>query len=138
MVISVFFAVISAGILVPVYADEVAVRIMRSTFFSEQGRILTLMPQCGSDLGLAVPWSWFPAAIATSLLVSNLPLFGIRVAGLATAVLWIASLAIVVRILVHNRGQQLPWLSAMLTILGVGVLPLTLVLARSEQWLLLF
>ncbi len=136
-VIAVFLAVILAGILVPVYADEVALRIMRSTFFSEQGRILTLLPQCGSDLGLALPWSLFPAAIGTSLLVSNLPPFGIRLAGLATAVLWLALLVIVVRTLVPNGKNQLRWLSAMLAVLGVGVLPLTLVLARSEQWLLL-
>lgn len=137
-VIAIFLVVISVGVLVPIYADEVAVRIMRSTFFSEQGHILTLMPQCGSDLGLAIPWSWIPAAIGASLLVSNLPPFGIRVTGLATAVLWIASLAMVVRILIQNRMHQRRWLSAMLAILGVGVLPLTLVLARSEQWLLLF
>jgi hypothetical protein len=56
---------------------------------------------------------------------------------LATAVLWIASLVIAVRILLPNRMDQLRWLSAMLAILGLGVLPLTLVLARSEQWLLL-
>lgn len=136
-VIAVLLAVVSAGMLVPVYADEVAVRIMRSTFFSEQGRILTLMPQCSTDLGLAVPWSWFPAAIGASLFISNLSPFGMRLAGLATAVLWLASLAILVRTLVPNRKYQLRWLSVMLAILGVGVLPLTLVLARSEQWLLL-
>ena len=138
LVIVVFFGVISAGILVPVYADEVALRMMRSTFFSEHGRNLTLLPQCSSELGFSIPLSWFPAAIGTSLLASILTPLGIRVAGVATAVLWIFSLAVVVRMLIPNRNQQLSWLATMLAILGVGVLPLTLVLARSEQWLLLF
>ena len=136
-VIVIVLAVILAGILVPVYADEVGLRIMRSTFFSERGRILSLMPQCRSDVGLTIPWSWIPAAIGSSLLMSNLSPIGIRVAGLATAVLWIASLVIAVRILIPKRMDQLRWISAILAILGLGVLPLTLVLARSEQWLLL-
>ena len=137
VVIVVFFVVISTGILVPIYADEVAFRIMRSTFFTEHGRLLTLMPQCGSDLGFPIVWSWFPAAIGFSLIFSDLSPFGIRVAGLVTAIIWLASLTIVARILIPNKRHQLRWLSAMLATLGVGVLPLTLVLARSEQWLLL-
>lgn len=136
LVIAAFVAILMIGLLVPIYADEVAFRMMRAGFFSEGQRVLTLLPQCHPDLALPIPLSMFPAAFSVSLIVSGLPPIGVRIAGLSTAFVWVCLLALLIRFLLIERQSQSSWLSGILAILGLGVLPLTLILARSEQWLL--
>jgi hypothetical protein len=138
LVILIFFLILLVGVIVPIYADEVALRMMKLGFFSQDQRMLTLLPQCHSNLGYPIPWSWFPAAIGTALLFGDMHPMGIRMLGISIALVWLSLLVFLLVSLVSGRQRQISWLSAALATLGVGVLPLFLVFSRPEQWLLLF
>lgn len=132
-----FATVLLSGLLVPVYADEVALQMMRTVFFSEAHRVLTLMPQCGPDLGITVPYSLYPAAALADLIFGGLPPIAIRFVGVITAFVWSFLLIALVFLLFATDRNRMYLISGSLSILGLGVLPWTLVLARPEQWLLL-
>jgi len=135
----VFSLVISLGLglFVPLYTDEVATKFVQARFFAEEGKMLSLFPQCASGFILDTPISWYPAALIYSFLYSNLGPLGIRVAGVTTAFIWLGLLSYWAVMTIPGRQDRIRLLAAIAAVLGLGVLPFTLVLARAEQWLVL-
>ncbi len=99
--------------------------------------MLSLFPQCASGFILDTPISWYPAALIYSFLYSNLGPLGIRLAGVTTAYIWLGLLSYWAIVTIPVRQDRIRLLAAIAAVLGLGVLPFTLVLARAEQWLVL-
>jgi hypothetical protein len=137
IVIFLFIFIIIAGLLVPIYADEVSTKITQATIFDEEWRLRTLIPQCLPDLTIEPPITWVPAAVFYNIAYFWLSPLGIRVASVLTALTWVAMFAKAVCIFVEDKFARFYIGAILAAIAGLGVLPLTFVLARSEQWLLL-
>jgi hypothetical protein len=137
LVIVSFVILLGLGLLVPVYTDEVATKLVRARFFAEEGKMLSLFPQCASGFILDTPISWYPAAAIYSILYSNLWPLGLRISGVVTAFIWLALLSYWVVLTIPARSDRVRVLGVIAAVFGLGVLPLTLVLARAEQWLIL-
>lgn len=130
-------AAIGLGILVPVYVDEVATKLVQARFLADRGQMLSLFPQCSSGFVLETPASWYPAALVFALLYGGLQPLGLRVAGVLLFVVWFAVFVGWVFLMAPDARQRLRSVAGMAAILGLGVLPLSLILARPEQWLIL-
>ena len=137
IIIVVFLVVLGLGVFVPIYADEVSTKMTQATVFAEGGRLLTLIPQCVPKLTLELPLSWYPAAVLYQMIYYGQGPLAIRLTALVTAFSWLALLALGVKWVVPLRKYRIRLLAAMAAVVGLGVVPFTLVLARSEQWLLL-
>lgn len=132
-----FVATISLGIIVPIYVDEVATKLVQARFLAEGGQMLSLFPQCSAGFILDTPLTWYPAALVFAGLYGHLQPLGIRIAGLAVFAAWLAVFTGWIFLASTDARQRLRAVAGMAAILGLGVLPLTMVLARPEQWLLL-
>lgn len=132
-----FIAVTGLGVLVPLYVDEVATKLVQARFLAERGQMLSLFPQCASGFILDTPLTWYPAALAFSLLYGELQPVGLRIAGTAVFLAWIAVFAAWLFLTIPVARLRLHAMAGMAGILGLGVLPLTMVLARPEQWVVL-
>lgn len=132
-----FAAAIGMGFLVPVYVDEIATKLVQARFLAEGGQMLSLFPQCSSGFILQTPTSWYPAALVFALLYGELQPLGLRVAGVLLFLGWFAVFVGWVFLMTPDARQRLRTVAVMTAILGLGVLPLTLILARPEQWLVL-
>jgi hypothetical protein len=124
--------VASTALLVPLYSDEIAMQMARSRFFVEGGHLLNLLPQC-RDLRLPVPLSWYPGAAVNAVLYAGAGELGLRFRGIALCLGWLSILW-----MWAGRHPQtlLPGLSFQAFVLSLnllGVVPLVLILARSEQ-----
>ena len=130
-------ATFMAGILVPVYTDEMALQMARSRLFAEGGELIKLLPQCDYSLLAQVPLTWYPAAIVNAILYFGWSSAGLRILGIALGLAWLA-----VSWTWAGRHPQhlLPrrWFQALILSFSLlGVLPFVLVMARSEQLLAL-
>lgn len=132
-----FMAAVALGLLVPVYVDEVATKLVQARFLAEGGQMLSLFPQCTSGFILDTPLTWYPAAVVFSLLYGHLQPVGLRIAGIAILLAWVAAVVGWVYLTIPDARGRLHSLAGMAGILSFGVLPLTMVLARAEQFLLL-
>jgi len=136
-VVLVFVALIVSGLLVPIYADEVSTKMTQATVFLNDGRMLTAIPQCLPELTMRIPASWYPAAAIYQLIFRDLNPLMIRVSGVIFAILFVFVVALGLRRVVPGNLPYWPLLAGFVAVLGLGVLPFTLVLSRSEQWFLL-
>lgn len=137
MVVLVFVALIVSGLLLPIYADEVSTKMTQATVFLNNGRMLTAIPQCLPELTIRIPASWYPAAAIYQGLYSGLSPLLIRVSGVIFALLFVFAAALGLWRVVPGNLPYWPLLAGFVAVLGLGVLPFTLVLSRSEQWFLL-
>lgn len=137
IIVLTFFALIISGMLVPIYADEVSTKMTQATVFENGGSMLTAIPQCFPELTMRIPITWYPAAGIYQLLYSGVGPLMIRVSGIAIALLFVGIAAFGIKRLAPAGPAYASLLAGFTAILGLGVLPLTLVLSRSEQWLLL-
>lgn len=135
LVVLSLLALLGVGLFVPLYSDEVATKFVQARYLAEGGQMITLFPQCGAGLARPTPLSWHPAALLFDLMYGHLTPLGLRIAGAALALAWLGVLAAWLSQAVSG-ARLLAWAAAAAT-LGLGVLPLTLVLTRPEQWLLL-
>jgi len=136
-VVLLFLALIVSGLLVPIYADEVSTKMTQATVFLNDGRMLTAIPQCLPELTMRIPASWYPAAAIYQLTYHDLSPLMIRVSGVILALLFVFMAALGLKRVVPENLSYGPLLAGFVAVLGLGVLPLTLVLSRSEQWFLL-
>jgi hypothetical protein len=137
IVLFVWVAVIATTILVPLYSDEIATKMMQAAAIANGWKFNTLYPECHSDFLLNIPVSMRPAAFAYGVLYAKATPLGIRISSVVTALCWGALLALAVRWVYPHRRMYLPALAIVAAVTGLGVLPLTLGLARAEQWLAL-
>ena len=137
LILIVFSAVVVSGVFVPIYADEVSTKMTQATVFANSGRMLTAIPQCIPDLTMPIPVSWYPAAAIYQLLYNGLSPLMIRVSGVVMALLYVSTTALGLKRVLSGQLPCRQILAGFAAVLGLGVVPLTLVLSRSEQWLLL-
>ncbi|MES2181595.1 MAG: hypothetical protein V4493_05810, partial [Pseudomonadota bacterium] len=110
--------------------------MMLARFFAEGAKIVTVFPQCGASFIVDTPFSFYPAAIAYSFLYAGLWPLGIRIAGVAMAFVWVALTYWWIVRTIHIRQYRIYLLATIAAIFGFGVLPFLMILARSEQWLI--
>ena len=137
IVIISFLIVLTFGIFIPIYADEVSTKMTQATVLVGDWKMHTLIPQCRADFALEIPISWYPAATIYHLLYSGVSPLGIRIISLATTFSWLALIAFWAKWTFPIRQDRIRTLAAMAAVVGLGVLPFTIILSRSEQWLLL-
>lgn len=126
-----FFLVLAAGIFVPVYSDEVAIKFIYSRFFLEGAQKVSLFPQCGDSIGDELSWLFYPAAITLSIIYQDLQTLGIRLSGLIFCFSWFGLLAYW-----SYRQKKANWSARYALIISfsaLGVLPFLWVLSRTEQ-----
>ena len=137
-VVIIFFLVIMVmGVFVPIYADEVSTKMTQATVVAMGWKMHTLVPQCGAELAIKIPVSWYPAAALYQLLYSGISPLGIRIIALATTFSWLALIVFWWKWSFPVHQNRIRLLAAIVSAVGLGVLPFTMILARSEQWLLL-
>lgn len=124
------------GVLIPIYSDEIAIQMARARFFVEGGALLNLAPQCRS-LVAVIPVSWYPGAVFNAILYSGAGDLGLRIRGMAVCAGWLSLMWVWAgrhpQTLIPRRSFQ----SFIISLNMLGVLPFVLVLARSEQLLVL-
>ncbi len=133
----VFLGIVGVGIFVPLYGDETAGKLMRGMFIADGWRFNTLVPQCGPDFLRKVPGLLLPGALAYDFAYSHATPLGIRIGGMIVDICAIGLFGVAVKSFAHAKQIRLPWIAAVICFIGLGVLPLTLVMARGEQVLLL-
>lgn len=127
--------VLISGVLLPVYSDEVVTKFNTARFFLENGRMVSLYPQCSTTVGHGVAWVFFPAAILISSIYGHLEPLGIRISGVVLALTWFALLAYW-----SYKQAEDAWVIrfTLLAAFGsLGVVPYLWVLSRPEQFMLL-
>lgn len=129
--------ILCVSVFVPVYGDEVATRIMRGMFFVNGWQFNSMLPQCSPDYLRPVPVSLLPAAMLYNFIYAASTPLGLRLTGLAIELGWLSATLLTIRSVFHTSQR---WRTAVIwlaCIVGLGVLPLTLSMARGEQMLLL-
>jgi len=134
--VAIFCAVLAAGVVVPVYADEAAGVLMRGMFLTNGWRLNTLMPQCGPGFLQPVPWLHLPGALASDLIMHAAAPLGVRGRGMLIGLAWLGMTVVVFRALIRSNVLRTWILAGFVAVLGLGVLPLTLVMMRGEQMML--
>lgn len=129
--------VLCFGLLVPIYSDEVAIHMVKARFLLEGGQIITLLPQCETSVTTQVPLTWYPAALLYSFVYALPGGLGLRLTGIALGLSYLSLLWFWVGKLFQNTNSRNVFRALIIAINGLGVLPLILTLARSEQVLVL-
>lgn len=137
LVALIFFGLILVGMMVPLYSDESAVKLMQASVITNDGRLVALTPQCNSGLTLPIPASWYPAAGIYQLIFQDRSPLMVRTSGVVVALSFVLLVALGLKRFVSNRLPYEYVLVGWVASLGVGIIPLTLILSRSEQWMLL-
>ena len=129
-------ATFAVATMIPIYSDEIAIQMALARFFLEGGALLNLYPQC-RPLQTFIPASLYPGAAFNAVLYSGAGELGLRIRGVGICVAWLFLVWTWARrhpqTLIPVRSFQVLALSFNL----LGVLPFVLVLARSEQLLVL-
>ena len=129
-------ATFAAGMLVPIYTDEVGWRAQLSRSPFDGGVDRELADQCGPNTDLAAPWfmqpmrhatAWVEAAVADPR--------AIRLLGVLLACVLLVLLVAIAR--TAGRAQAHTGLAIVLALLGLGTSPFLLVWSRPEQPILL-
>ena len=129
--------VLCFGLLVPIYSDEVAIHMSRARFFLEGGQLVTLLPKCDTSPTTQVPLTWYPAAILYGFVYALPGGLGLRLTGIGLGLIYLSLLWFWVGKLFRDEKWRNIFRTLIIAINCLGVLPLILILARSEQILVL-
>ena len=130
-------AMLAFGLLLPVYSDEIAWRFHERAAL-DGGYDVWLNDICGAQTIARAPWFMMPARwfSATMNLALPSPLF-VRIEGVVCALAWLALLWRLTGRVVGEPATRNAARTLALALLGLGVLPLLLVMSRPEQALIL-
>jgi hypothetical protein len=137
LVIVVFAATLALGALVPLYVDEMATKLIQARLFADGTTMASLFPQCASGFALDLPLAWYPAALVHAVVYSGSTPLGFRLTGVTLALAWLALFASCAMPAIAGPQGRLRCVAGLVAVLSLGVLPLTLVISRPEQWLML-
>ncbi|MFC4296737.1 hypothetical protein ACFO0J_01625 [Castellaniella hirudinis] len=137
LVLGVFVALLIAGSRLPLYSDEVVTKWIHARFFELGGISSSLLPQCQTAFSSPLPWAYYPGATFFSVLYGSLSPLGLRLTGVALALVIVAGFSFWVWSSTRNVRGALRLLSPLVVLLTLGVLPFIWVMARPEQWLTL-
>jgi hypothetical protein len=120
------------GLLVPIYTDEIASTLQLARPFADGARSFTLFPQCESSWQSPLPLVWYPAAGLYYLVFDHLGPLGYRISSMVVSGAWLAAAAIAIARTTKVSTGRVHRVATFLAPHAVGVVPLTLVTARSE------
>lgn len=124
-----------SGIFLPIYSDEVVTKFKIARFFLEEGKMLSFYPQCTTTVGHDVALVFYPAAILISAIYAYLDPLGLRISGIALALIWFALLAY--WCFRQSKDRWIGRFTLLSAFASLGVLPYLWVMARPEQFMLL-
>ncbi|WP_244858235.1 hypothetical protein [Pseudomonas sp. PP3] len=131
----VFICALLSGIFLPIYSDEVVTKFKIARFFLEEGQMLSFFPQCTTTVGHEVAWVFYPAAALISSIYAYLGPLGLRISGIALALIWFALLAY--WCLRQSKNSWSGHFTLLAALGSLGVLPYLWVLSRPEQFMFL-
>lgn len=137
IVLCLFGATFALSLFVPIYTDEITIKITRVQVLLDGFELTSLFPQCVPAVSLHVPWSWIPGAFIDWGIYGNAtePIF-LRIIGMSTFFVWLGMLAWFTRRKMKAEISSLHIFAGLSSFVTLGVLPFLLVLNRSEQPLL--
>lgn len=130
-----FLLLLTVWLVLPVYSDEVVTKFNTSNFFSQNGKYIGLFPQCYSSTPQQIPWIFHPSSILMSFAYGFLDVLGLKIIGILIAC---ACLTMIAMLLKNRSGSR--WIDGyflLVPYLFLGVVPLTLLMSRPEQVLVL-
>jgi hypothetical protein len=132
-----FLVCLVAGLLVPIYTDEINWRLhLRAAI--DGGIDIAASDLCGPNTFARAPWlmmpvRWFSATINQAFAT---PLF-VRLSGVGCALLFAALAWVTTGKMTHDRERRANVQALVFALLGLGFLPFLLVLSRAEQPIIL-
>ncbi|WP_156905335.1 hypothetical protein [Chitinibacter tainanensis] len=138
VVVGLFCCALILGVLVPIYSDEIAVHLSHARFFFDGFVITGLFPQCGDATWLRTPrWFEYPAILLYPLFYPSGNALHLRIAGIVWALVTIYIFWFLCGKFAATLKSRVGLFAFAISICALGPLPYVLVLARSEQVLLL-
>jgi hypothetical protein len=135
--LTMFLLSIAAGLLLPVYADEIGWRFQERAAV-DRGLDMMFNNLCGPNTLARAPWFMMPAgwfsARANQAFAD--PLF-VRLEGGACAGVWACLLWVLIARLEPDKARKSQLQALAFALLGLGVLPFLLVMSRPEQPIML-
>jgi hypothetical protein len=135
-IVAAFLIMLAIGILLPVYGDEIGWRFQERAWIDIVDRAYSDL--CGANTFAAPPWFMLPvrwfSAMANQAFAD--PLF-VRLEGVICACAWAGLLWTLIARLEPDRERRVRVQTLVFALLGMGMLPLLLVMSRPEQPLLL-
>lgn len=129
-------ALIGLALFAPLYTDEITWKHLLARTLIEGGKVVSLGPQCPSSFTTPLPFVFYPAALFYTLAFSQLGLLGLKVSGIVIAAAWLLRGYLLLARTEAGRAGALRRLATLAAPQMVGVVPLTLVMARSEPLML--
>ncbi|MEO6152167.1 MAG: hypothetical protein ABIT09_06390 [Croceibacterium sp.] len=129
-------ALLLFGLFVPVYTDEIGWRFQERAGID--GIDMMINDVCGHNTLATPPWfmlpvRWFSAAANTAL---PSPLY-VRIEGTGCALLWLTLLLQIIRLGTARHGERSYLTMLAAGLIGMGLLPLLMVMSRPEQPLII-
>jgi len=125
-----------AGLLVPIYTDEIAWRMMLARSSLDGGFDRGLGDQCGAGTVVMAPLFMQPMRHLSAWVALHVAdPRAVRISGVGLALLWVAMFWRLGRFL--HQALRAPARAIGLSLLGLGVIPFLLVWSRPEQPLLI-
>jgi len=135
-VLAMLVVTLLAGLLVPIYSDEITWRMMIARGALDGGVDRALSDQCGRETALVAPFFMQPVRHLSVWIAVNFPdPRAVRISGVALTLVWVAIFWRLTRFLdadLRAAGRTIG-----LSLLGLGVLPFLLVWGRPERPLLI-
>jgi hypothetical protein len=128
-----FLVSILAGMLLPVYTDEIGWRLEERAGI-DGGVDIGFTDMCGPNSIVHPPWFMMPTrwvcAVVNQLLAD--PLY-VRATGVAFAFLWAVMLWFLVGMIEQDRSRRAITRALAFSLLAMGVMPFLMVMSRPEQ-----
>ena len=137
IVLSLFGVTFTLSFFIPIYSDEITLKLTRAQVLLDGFELTTLYPQCSAVFSLHIPWTWVTSALIDGIIYQNVtePI-SLRIIGMSTFIVWLGMLAWFMWYNLKARISNLYIIAGLISFVALGVLPLLLVLNRSEQPLL--
>lgn len=123
--------------MVPIYLDEVGWRMITGRYLQDGGVMISLFPRCGASFATAPPAFMTPVRLAEGWISGGSPPLQIRFMAIAALLTWFAVVAALLPRATAGLLQRRRAMALMAAGIGLGGLPLVLVMNRPEQVLLI-
>ena len=138
LVLSVFCAVLALVFFLPIYTDEIAIKLVAPRMLRDHFVWFSLYPQCGVSFSSHLPWTLVPGGVINWFINGSMtqPIF-IRIIGVLTFVAWLAMLTWFMQQKLQGNASLLSIMAGLVSFISLGIMPFLMVLNRSEQPILI-
>lgn len=138
VVLGLFCATFVLSFFVPIYTDEIVIKLTRVQVFLDGFERISLFPQCKPTFSQHIPLTWVPSALIDWIVYGNVtnPIF-LRLIGISAFSIWLGILAWFAMQKWKAQASSLYIIAGLISFISLGILPFLMVLSRSEQPLLL-